>query len=424
MNPRTIRRAERAPDADLAAPPSKSVTHRALVAAALADGPSTILDPLLAQDTNVTRRGLLDLGVPVEEGESGWTVHGGSGRVPGGGRLWLGESGTSARFLLALAALSSTPSRLDGSPRLRERPLRELGAALRRLGARIHLDTRGGGLPAEAGGSPPRGGAVRVAAGRSSQFASALLLIGSRLPGGLDLTLKPPAVSLPYVELTARVLSRFGVAVERPETLRWRVAETAYAGREFRVEGDYSSASYFLAAAALLGGRVRVSGLAPDSPQPDRCLAALLEGLGCRVSRGRDAVEVRGSGRIPAFDLQLGHAPDLVPTLAILGLFAEGASTLRGIAHLRHKESDRLELLARNLRALGRAAEAVEDRLEIGPPSTTLRGGPVSTASDHRMAMAFAVAGLRLDGIVVDDEGCVAKSDPRFWGRLEALRSG
>lgn len=422
MNPRTIRPADGAPDADLAAPPSKSVTHRALVAAALADGPSTIFDPLLAEDTSATRGGLRDLGVPVEERDGGWTVRGCSGRVAGGGRLWLGDSGTSARFLLALAALSRTPSRLDGSPRLRQRPLRELGEALRRLGCRIRLSPGGGGLPAEAGGSPPVGGAVRVAAGRSSQFASALLLIGSRLPGGLDLTLEPPAVSLPYIELTERVLRGFGVAVERPEPLRWRVAEGGYAGRDYRVEGDHSAASYFLAAAALLGGRVRVRGLDPDSAQPDSCLAGILERLGCGVARGRDTIEVRGSGRIPPFDLPMGHAPDLVPTLAILGLFAEGASTVRGVAHLRHKESNRLELLARNLRVLGREAQAAEDRLEIGPPTGMLRGARIETASDHRMAMAFAVAGLRLKGVVVDDESCVAKSDPRFWDRLEALR--
>ena len=263
---------------------------------------------------------------------------------------------------------------------------------------------------------------IQLGEGRSSQFASALMLVSSRLPGGLDLSLEPPAVSLPYVELTARVLGQFGVDVRHPQPLRWRVAEGSYAGRDYRVEGDHSAASYFLAAAALLGGRVRVRGLDPDSPQPDACLAPILDGLGCRVDRDGDAVEVRGSGRIPAFDLALGHAPDLVPTLAVLGLFADGESTLRGIAHLRHKESDRLELLARNLRALGREARAVGDRLAIGPPTGTLRGGPVTTASDHRMAMAFAVAGLRLEGVVVDDGDCVAKSDPRFWDRFEALR--
>lgn len=422
MNSRTIRPAEGPPDADLLAPPSKSVTHRALVAAALADGPSAIVGPLLAEDTSVTRDGLRALGVRIEEDDGCWTVHGCSGRVPGGGRVRLRDSGTSARFLLATAALSSTPSRLDGSPRLRERPLRELAAALQRLGARVRLATQGGGLPAEVGGASPRGGAVRVAAGRSSQFASALMLAGSCLPGGLDLTLDPPVVSLPYVKLTERVLRGFGVAVERLEPLRWRVGEGAYSGREYRVEGDHSTASYFLAAAALLGGRVRIGGLDPDSPQPDGCLAGILEGLGCRVVRSPEAVEVHGSGRIPAFDLAMGHAPDLVPTLAMLGLFAEGACTLRGIAHLRHKESDRLELLARNLRALGRKAQAVEDRLEIDASSATLRGDRISTASDHRMAMAFAVAGLRLKGVVVDDEDCVAKSDPRFWNRLDALR--
>jgi 3-phosphoshikimate 1-carboxyvinyltransferase len=379
---------------------------------------------LQAEDTAVTREGLRALGVRVDQGEGRWIVHGHAGRPPGGGRLWLGDSGTSARFLLALATFSSAPSRLDGSRRLRERPLRGLAAPLRQLGGRVLLAPQGGGLPAEAGGASLHGRAVRVSAGRTSQFASALMLIGSRLPGGLDLTLESEAVSLPYVELTEQVLRHFGVAVQRTGALRWRVPEGGYAGREYRVEGDHSTASYFLAAAALLGGRVRVRGLNPDSAQPDSCLASLLEHLGCRVTRGRDAVEVRGSGRVPGFDLSIGHAPDLVPTLAVLGLFADGATTLRGIAHLRDKESDRLELLAHNLRLLGRRAEAVEDRLEISAASGDLQGGRISTASDHRMAMAFAVAGLRLEGVVVDDEDCVAKSDPRYWERLDGLRSG
>lgn len=424
MSPRTIRPAEAPPDVDLAAPPSKSVTHRALVAAALAEGPSTIVGPLQADDTLVTRNGLRALGLRIEERADGWVVHGCAGPISGGGRVELRDSGTSARFLLALAALASRPSRLDGSPRLRERPLSELAGALRGLGAHVRLAAKGDGLPAQAGGSPLRGGAVRVAAGRSSQFASALMLVGSRLPGGLDLTLEPPAVSLPYVQLTAQVLRRFGVGVEQADAFRWHVRQGAYSGREYRVEGDHSTASYFLCAAAVLGGRVRVRGLDPGSAQPDASFAEVLEGLGCRVVRSEDAVEVAGSGRIHGFDLSMGHAPDLVPTLAVLGLFAEGASTVRGVAHLRHKESDRLALLAHNLRALGREAQAIEDRLEIGASPAALRGGRVTTASDHRMAMAFAIAGLRLPDVEIDDDTCVAKSDPAFWERFETLRSG
>jgi 3-phosphoshikimate 1-carboxyvinyltransferase len=194
-----------------------------------------------------------------------------------------------------------------------------------------------------------------------------------------------------------------------------------FRGREFRIEGDHSSASYLLAAAAVVGGRVRVCNLSPDSSQPDARLGAILGKLGCRVSTGDDWVEVRGSGRLKAFDLDLAGAPDLVPTLAVLALFAEGRSVLRGIAHLRHKESNRLELLARNLRALGRDAVAYGDRLVIEPAVAPPNGGGIVCDSDHRMAMAFAVAGLRIEGVEIRDPACVAKSHPGFWAQLETL---
>jgi 3-phosphoshikimate 1-carboxyvinyltransferase len=325
------------------------------------------------------------------------------------------------RLLTAVAALGAAPSRLDGTTRLRKRPLRELSRTLGELGASIHPDPHTGGLPLTAGGSPLHGGAVRIPGNRSSQFASALLLVASRLEGGLDLSIEPPAVSLPYVDLTAAVLSTFGVAVTPVSELHWRVAAGGYPGREFHIEGDHSSASYFLAAAAVVGGRVRVDGLSPESLQPDARLGAILHELGCRVETGHDWVAAEGSGRIPAFDLELSGSPDLAPTLAVLALFSDGPCVLRGVGHLRHKESDRLELLARNLRTLGRHATALEDRLVVAPPPPCLGGGRIDTASDHRIAMAFAVAGMRIDGVTIDDPDCVAKSNPGFWGQLDKL---
>jgi 3-phosphoshikimate 1-carboxyvinyltransferase len=409
------------PDAVLRAMPSKSVTHRALVAAALADGESTLRHPLDADDTRATRDGLAALGVTVRAAGDGWVVQGSGGRIPGGGTLSLGESGTTMRLLTAVAALGEVPSRLDGAPRLRERPLHELVHALQRLGATLHPDPETGGLPVTAGGSPVTGGAVSLPGSRSSQFASALLLIAPRLQRGLDLVVEPPAVSLPYVELTAAVLTAFGVPVVRVSELRWRIDAGAFAGRDFTIEGDHSSASYFLAAAAVLGGRVRVDGLSARSAQPDARLGIILRDLGCRVEAGSDWVEVQGSGRIPAFDLDLADAPDLVPTLAVLALFAEGRCVLRGIAHLRHKESDRLELLARNLRTLGRHATALDDRLVVESPPPCLGGGRISTASDHRIAMAFAIAGMRVEGVAIEDPACVAKSNPGFWTQMSEL---
>lgn len=423
MNERRVRTATPPLRATFTAPASKSVTHRALVAAALASGPSRLLGPLEADDTRATRDGLEALGVDIEKTDGSWTVRGGAGVVPGGGEVDLLESGTSLRFLLAVASLGRRASLLDGSPRLRERPVEELTQALARLGGTVLRGGPGAGLPlVVGGGTGPEGGVVTLASGRSSQFASALLLIGARLPLGLDLTLAPPVVSLPYVELSGKVLTEFGVPIERTEIHRWRVSPGDYRGREYRIEGDHSSVSYFLAAAAVVGGKVKVDGLDPASPQPDGRLCEILSHLGCAARTGADWIEVEGSGRIPPFDLDLSAAPDLVPTLAVLALFAEGACAVRGVSHLRFKESDRLEVLAQNLRALGRPARAGGDVLEVsGSSASGLRGGRILTGSDHRMAMAFAVAGLRLDGVVVDDPHCVAKSNPRFWDEFSRL---
>ncbi|MHC4411142.1 MAG: 3-phosphoshikimate 1-carboxyvinyltransferase, partial [Planctomycetota bacterium] len=387
------------------------MTHRGLVAAALADGRSVIRNPLDADDTRVTLAGLKALGVRTECSEGAWIVQGRGRDLPGGGTLQLAESGTSMRFLAALAALGRASSTLDGSPRLRERPVHELVEALRELGGSVEATPGGGGLPVRAGGARVAGGRVRVPAGRSSQFASALLLIGSRLDNGLDLTLEPPAVSLPYIELTVGVLEAFGVGVERPESLRWHVSPGGYSAREFRVDGDHSSASYFLAAAAIVGGRVRMEELVPDSAQADARLGGLLAEAGCEVRTGADWIEVRGGRSIRGFDLDMGAAPDLVPTVAVLAMFSERPSVLRGIEHLRIKESDRLETLASNLRRLGCESRAIDDRLEIRPDRSGYRGALIETASDHRMAMAFAVAGLVIDGVLIDDPACVSKSN-------------
>ncbi len=402
---------------------SKSATHRALLVAALADSPSTLIHPLDADDTRTTAEGLIALGIDVVRRGGAWEVRGLGGRVAGGGSVFLGGSGTSLRFLLALAALGERPSRLDGSPRLRERPVQELARALVQLGGRVVLGEASGGLPLEAGGGHIRGGEATLPGDRSSQFASALLLIGSRLPAGLDLILEPPVVSLPYIELSEQLLASFGAKVTRIERYRWRVESGPYPGREIRVEGDHSAASYFFLAGALLGGSVRVEGLDPDSRQPDARFRRILEDLGCVVRIGADWIEVEGSGRIPRFEVDLTDAPDLAPTLAVLALFAEGPCVLRGIAHLRLKESDRVAVLARNLEILGRPTRVGEGALEIGhPPRPSTRGARrILTASDHRIAMAFAVAGLRIEGLVLDDADCVAKSNPSFWDQFADL---
>jgi 3-phosphoshikimate 1-carboxyvinyltransferase len=420
MESRRIEPARRALDALVRAVPSKSVTHRALVAAALARGTSRVRLPLDADDTRRTRDALCALGIEVRVEGGDWVVVGASGRIPGGGRAFLGDSGTTLRFLTAVAALGARESRLDGSERLRERPIAELGRALRTIGGRIVALGAHGGLPLVAGGSAPHGGSVDVEADRSSQFASALLLIAPVLSDGLDLRLLPPAVSTPYVELTLAVLEAFGARIRRPEPFRFVVEPGGLSGRVYRVEGDHSSASYFLAAAALCGGRVCVTGLDPRSRQADAAFAGMLESIGCRVRAEAESVEVAASGRIPGFEIDAGDCPDVVPTLAALAAHAEGPCVIRGVPHLKWKESDRLEVLAENLCRLGRPAVADGSSLRVDTSQGDLRPATIRTASDHRIAMAFAVAGLR-SPLSIDDPACVAKSYPAFWDDFGTL---
>jgi len=420
MEPRSIRPTAGPLDAVVAVRPSKSVTHRALVAAGLARGASRLRQPLESDDTAVTLNGLRALGVEIRTVADGLEVHGSGGNLAGGASVDLGDSGTSLRLLVAVASLCRRASRFDGSARLRERPIDGLVAALESIGARVRAEGRPGALPLVIGGAVPEGGFARLAAAPSSQFASALLLCGPLWPRGLELELAPPLVSRPYVDLTCSVMRAFGARVEHTAPTRLRVAAGGYGARDYAVEGDHSSASYFLAAAALVGGRVRVEGLDRASRQPDARLGGLLKHMGCHVAHGPGWIEVQGTGRIPAFELDLCDAPDLVPTLAALALFAEGPCRMTGIGHLRLKESDRLAVLARELSALGRASRAVDDGLIVGPPEQ-LSGRSVDPDADHRVAMAFAVAGLRLPGVAVRQPGCVAKSNPEFWSQFACL---
>jgi len=415
--PRLLPSVDRPLDARIVAPPSKSVTHRALVAAALAPGDSEIVRPLDARDTRATLCGLEALGISVSERAGCWTVGGRGGCITGRAHLDLAESGTSLRLLTAVAALGAAASRIDGAPRLRERPLDELLTALRTLGAGVLGDR----LPIEVGGTPFQGGDIHVDGSRSSQFVSALMLIGPRLPGGLRIHMEPPAVSLPYVELTRAVMQRFGVETTSPEPLAWSIPEGHYRPTSFTVDGDHSSASYFMAAPLLAGGSVRLERIDPRSAQADAAFPRILERLGARVHRGETWIEIRSGGGVPAFDLSMGHIPDLVPTMAVLGLFSDGPSVIRDIAHLRLKESDRMEQLALNLRRLGRPVEIRENRLIFGEPAAEPATMQIETAGDHRIAMAFALAALRIKDLSLDDADCVAKSNPGFWADWEAM---
>lgn len=342
----------------------------------------------------------------------------------------VGESGTLLRFLTAAAATVPNPVRISGAGRLGERPLSGLVRALRSLGAEIRGPARGN-LPLTVRSGHPQGGLaggrVLLPADETSQFASALLIAAGRFRGALDLELESDPVSASYLDLTVKVMERCGATVERRGRRRYRVpAGVRYRPGSRTVTGDWTAASLPFAAAALAPGRVRVLGLDPDSPAGEREFPAVLRRLGCRVeeSAGPDgfAVTVSGGAPLRGVEADFSRMPDAAPTLAVLAPFAEGPTRLTGVGHLRHKESDRIEALREGLERLGAGVEVSPDCLTITPPERAPRRPPAfDSRGDHRIAMAFALVGLRLPGVRVRDPGVVAKSFPGYWEFLRGL---
>ena len=405
--------------ARLQAPPSKSATQRALVIASLARGTSRILRPLLGEDGALLRDALAACGVPITTGVA-LEVQGGDAARGAGTTLSLGNAGTAMRFLAARLAIEPDPRLLDGGARMRERPIEDLLAALRLLGMEAEAVRGNGCPPIRVGGGRPRGGKVRLPGARSSQFASALLMAAPRFEAGLSLAIEGEFVSRPYVRLTAALMRRFGVEVGQEEQRFVVAAGQDYRPIDLEIEGDWSSASYPFAAAAIGGGRVEVAGLDQGSAQGDAGILELLRRMGCRAGTSGDgSIFVEGPERLSAIEADLRDMPDLAPTVAILGLFAEGPTRIHGVPHLRLKETDRIAVLCEGIAALGGSAEPAADGLTVRP--RPLAGGTVDPRGDHRMAMAFAVAGLRVPGVVILDPDCVAKSYPGFWDDFDAL---
>jgi 3-phosphoshikimate 1-carboxyvinyltransferase len=411
-------------DAEVALPGSKSISNRALIAAALAGGESRLEGLLESEDIAVMREAVAAFGAEVVPGGGEtWTVRGTGGRLRAPERtLDARASGTAARFLTALATLAPGPTTLDGTPRLRERPVADVAEALGHLGAPVEVLGPGGCPPVRVRGGGLVGGTAAVDARRSSQTVSAILLAAPYAQQDVRLELVEGAlVSRAYVDVTLKLMRDFGAEVRGPEQGALAVrAGRPYAGRAYRIERDASSAAYFFCAAAILGGSVRAPGLPADSVQADLGLLGVLEQMGCRVAREADAVEVHGpEGGLVGVDVDMNAMPDATLALAVTAAFARGPTRIRNVAHLRIKESDRLAALEAELRKLGCGAQAGADELRIEPGS--LRGAEIETHDDHRMAMAFALAGLRVAGVVIRDPGCVAKSWPKYFEALAGL---
>jgi 3-phosphoshikimate 1-carboxyvinyltransferase len=421
-------------DATVRPPGSKSLTNRALVCAALAEGKSVLRGALDADDTQAMAEALRALGIAVDgpAGTGDVQVAGTGGRLPpttGTPTVDARLSGTTARFVLPLLALGPGPVRLDGAPPLRARPMADGIDALRSLGAEVEDEGEPGHLPVVVRGPSAPGGTgstdgegdgdgIDVAGDASSQFLSGLLMLGPTWPGGLRLRTGGDLVSRPYVDMTVAVMAAFGAAVDAGPG-GWSVAPGGYRAADYDVEPDASAASYFFAAAAICGGRVTVDGLGRDSLQGDLAFVDVLERMGCLVERSATSTTVERTGDLTGVDVDMADLSDTAQTLAAVAVFASSPTRVRGIGFIRRKETDRVGNVVHELRRCGIDADEEPDGFLVrpGPP----RPATVATYDDHRMAMSFALLGLRAPGIRIADPSCVSKTFPDFWDHIDNL---
>jgi 3-phosphoshikimate 1-carboxyvinyltransferase len=412
------------PDATVTVPGSKSVTNRALLVAGMAEGRSLLKDALFSEDTEVMAAALAALGLRVEADAdaAAYAVWGTGGAIPAReAELFVGNAGTASRFLTAYACLGHGRYRLDGVPRMRQRPIQPLLDSLTALGARARSEAGNGCPPVivDADGLP--GGRCRMRGDQSSQYFSALLLVGPLSAAGIEIETEGELVSRPYIDLTAAVMAAFGAHMSHDAYQRMTVpGGQRYRAAEYRVEPDASNASYFFAAAAITGGRVRVRHVRRDAAQGDIRFLDLLEAMGCAVTENEEGVAVQGPERLQGIDADMGDISDMAQTLAAIAPFAAGPVTIRNVAHSRLQECDRVTAVATELDRLGIRVEEFPDGLRIHPGAP--RPAVVETYNDHRMAMSFAITGLVAPGIRIAGPDCVRKTFPDYFARLESLR--
>lgn len=410
-------------------PGSKSITNRALVCAALADGRSILRGVLDSEDTRVMIESLKRLGLKVDHAPSHALVEivgcGGQLVLPGSiipqseADLYIANSGTTVRFLTAMATLSNGRVRLDGTPRMRERPIGDLLAALRQLGAEVECEQGTDCPPVLVQGNGLPGGTARVAGNISSQFLSGLLLSAPCAKTTVELLVDGELVSKPYVDMTLAVMRSFDATMDVEDLRRFTIPSgQGYSATDYSIEPDASAASYFFAAAAITGGEVTVKGLSGSSLQGDVAFCNCLESMGCEVRWDADRITVTGRP-LHGIDVDMNAISDTVQTLAAVAVFAQGPTHVTGVGHIRHKETDRIGALATELRKLGALVEEEADGLKITPAA--LRPAEIDTYNDHRMAMSLALVGLRQPGVVIRDPGCTGKTYPEFFADLQEV---
>ena len=407
-------------------PGSKSITNRALVCAALANGESVLSGALKSEDTEVMIAGLRSLGIAVEVADQGETLRvvGCAGKPAAGeAELFVGNSGTTIRFLTALVTLGDGAFRLDGIERMRQRPIADLADALNQLGARVECEGANGCPPVRVKATGLAGGTATVRGDISSQFLSGLLMAAPCARSPVTLKVAGTLVSVPYVAMTLSVMESFGIAAKA--TADYSRIEIPAAGHyhacEYAIEPDASAASYFWAVAAVTGGSVTVEGLGKHSLQGDVGFVDCVAQMGCEVEYGDNSITVHGKS-LHGIDIDMNAISDTVQTLSVVALFAKGTTRIRNVGHIRHKETDRIAAVATELRKLGATVAEYADGLDITPGEFT--PARIDTYNDHRMAMSFAIAGLVHPGVVINNPGCTAKTYPRFFSDLEQLVAG
>ncbi|MFH1419008.1 MAG: 3-phosphoshikimate 1-carboxyvinyltransferase [Planctomycetota bacterium] len=413
-------------DRTVCLPGSKSITNRALLLAAMAHGTSHLDGVLIADDTRLMSNALDVLGVAamLDEETRRANIKGCGGFWPNSeGAIFCGNAGTVMRFVTAACCIGHGDYRLDGVERMRERPIGELVEALHDLGASIAYEGKTGCCPLNVAARGLRGGVVRFSHAPSSQFLSAILMAAPRAANDVMIEIAGPMPSMPYVRMTLGVMEAFGVSAVEYGMRKFIVpGMQTYSAANYAVEPDASTASYFFAAAAITGGRITVDGLGSESIQGDIGFTDILEQMGCRVERKPKSTTVRGPGdrRLSGIDVDLNHMPDVAQTLGVLAAFADGPTRIRNVANLRVKETDRLHALSTELGRLGVHTEVHKDGITVRPKGLP-SPGVIETYYDHRMAMSFALAGLRLEGMVVRNPRCVSKTFPEFfqlWNEL------
>jgi 3-phosphoshikimate 1-carboxyvinyltransferase len=401
-------------------PGSKSFTHRILIASALSDGVCRIDNPLRSEDTLLTASGLRQMGVDIEDHGPYMVVHGTGGVLkPATGEICLGNSGTSVRLLTGICAIGSGRYVITGTARMRERPVQDLLDGLQQLGVRAASITGNGCPPVEVFGQTIEGGMVNLDCHVSSQYLSSMLLMAPFSVKGIDINVVKGPVSRPYIEMTIEVMERLGVTVRREGYEKFFVpGGQTYRSGEYDVEPDCSQAGYFWAAAAVTGASVKVKGVDLETSQGDVRFAQVLGEMGCIVKDDSEGLTVTG-GPLSGIDVDMSDMPDMVPTLAVAAAFARGTTVIRNVAHLKAKESDRLGSVVKELSKMGITAACDDNGMTI--TGGKAHGARIETYNDHRMAMSFAVAGLKVHDIYIENESCVSKSFPNFWEVFESL---